>query len=318
MAAKNWYFIVNPHAGSGKTMSEWVIAEKELDKREIPYVSVFTERIGHAKELAYAAACEGYRKFMAVGGDGSVHEVMCGIVKAVDEGVAPASEFFLSVIPIGSGNDWIKTIGIPHDTVKAIEASDSEKTAREDILKARFSDKSSVVSNIAGAGFDSHVCDIVNAQKAAGKRSKRIYAKALVRTIAGLKSINVSVICDGKEVFSGPCYSISIGNGRYSGGGMLQTPGATIDDGQADMLIVPKLPIHVILKEVPKIFKGTIDKSPYTKTVRFRQATIVPLDAASADLVEIDGEVEGRLPVTFEMSGDQINIPASITAKDEK
>ena len=112
----DWYCIVNPHAGSGKTMPQWAIAEKILTASSVPYKTTLTNYKFHAEKLAYEAAQRGYRRFLAVGGDGSVHEVMNGIVRYTEETGAAPEDFTLSVIPIGSGNDWIKSLGIPHDT----------------------------------------------------------------------------------------------------------------------------------------------------------------------------------------------------------
>lgn len=312
MAAADCYIIVNPHSGSGKTMSEWFVAQDELAKRGIDYVSVFTEKIGHAKELAYKASIAGYRKIIAVGGDGTLHEVFCGIGKAVDEGVAPAQDFFISVIPIGSGNDWVKTTGVPRDTKKAVAAIASPHTAMEDYVSVRTASGTCVMANIGGIGFDSHVCDRVNSLKARGMRSKRIYLNSLIYTILHLNPINIEVIADGEKVFSGECYSIAFGNGEYSGGGMRQTAGALIDDGLLDVLIVPKTSLFNILRETPRLFKGNIGESRYIKSLRCREVSVVPLNAASADIVEVDGEIEGHLPLTIKMSGSQFRIPAKV------
>lgn len=310
MAAADCYIIVNPHSGSGKTMSEWSVAQDELKKKGIDYLSVFTKKIGHAKELAYRAAVEGYRKIIAVGGDGTLHEVFCGVGKAVDESIAPAEAFFISVIPIGSGNDWIKAIGIPHDTRKAVAVIASSHTDREDYVKVRTSNGSCVMANVGGLGFDSHVCERVNSLKSRGMRSKRIYINSLLYTILHLKALDIEVIADGERVFSGECYSIAFGNGEYSGGGMRQTPGALIGDGLLDVLIVPKTSLFNILREMPRLFKGNMGESKRIKSFRCREVSIVPLNAASKDIVEVDGEIEGHLPLTIEISGAQFRIPA--------
>lgn len=310
MAAADFYIIVNPHSGSGKTMSEWSVAQDELKEKGIEYVSVFTLKIGHAKELSYKAAVEGYRKIIAVGGDGTLHEVFCGVGEAVDKGIARAEEFFISVIPIGSGNDWVKAVGIPRDTKKAVEALASPRTEKEDYVRVRTSNGTCVMANVGGLGFDSHVCERVNSLKSRGMRSKRIYINSLLYTILHLNAINIEVIADGEKFFSGECYSIAFGNGEYSGGGMRQTPGARIGDGLLDVLLVPKVSLFNILREIPRLFKGNIDESKYIKFFRCREVSIVPLNAASADIVEVDGEIEGRLPLTIQVSGEQFKIPA--------
>jgi len=302
-----WYFIVNPRAGSGKTMQEWVPAERKLDKLGIPFITAYTDHKRHATTLAMEAASEGYRRIAAVGGDGSLHEVLTGICTWCSENGVPTSEFRMAVVPIGSGNDWIKSMGVPHDTSKVIDLIKNDSFSPMDIVRVNPSaGKSIYMANGAGTGFDSHVCEKVNLQKEAGMRGKRIYAAGLLKTIISLKVINVSVIADGKEAFSGPCYSIAVGNGRYSGGGMLQVPTATNNDGLLDVLVVPRISVFTIIREVPRIFNGTIHKCDKVTYLRCRKLDIVPLDAQSADFIEVDGELDGHLPISISIEGSQI------------
>lgn len=306
---KEWYSIVNPHAGSGKTMSEWAVADRRLSDLGIEYTTVLTKYKSHAAILAADAAAQGYRKFLAVGGDGSVHEVFSGILGyALREGI-PTEDFYIGVIPIGSGNDWIKSLGVPHDTQSIIDLIAGESFAREDVIKVSSSpDSVSYMANIGGVGFDSHVCERVNSQKEAGKRSARIYVSALMHTILNLRKIKVEVLCDDQSAFSGKCYSIAIGNGVYSGGGMKQTPLSDIDDSLIDVMVAPVMPLHVLARELPRIFKGTVAESKRIIYKKCSNLKVVPLDARSADIIEVDGEVEGTLPLEVEATGHKINV----------
>ena len=117
----SWYFIVNPRAGSGKTMSEWVPAERLLEAEGIPFVTAMTDHKKHAITLAREAAADGYRRIAAVGGDGSLHEVLGGICSWCEETGTPPEDFHLAVIPIGSGNDWIKSCHVPDDVTEALK-----------------------------------------------------------------------------------------------------------------------------------------------------------------------------------------------------
>ena len=183
-----------------------------------------------------------------------------------------------------------------------------ESFAQEDVVKVELSDeKVCYMANIGGIGFDSHVCEIVNRQKAAGRRSKMIYANALRRTMFSLRAINLQILADGKEVHNGPCLSIALGNGKYSGSGMCQVPLAEINDGILDALIVPKLPLTTLLKEVKRIFGHNIHESEHVKYVRCKTLEIIPLDARSKDIVEVDGEIEGMLPAKISITGSKIN-----------
>jgi len=304
-----WYIIVNPHAGSGKTIHEWEVAEKKLAACSVPYVSVFTDHKYHAEELAYKAAGKGFRCFLAVGGDGSVHETLSGMMRWSGENGVPSGEFTLGVIPIGSGNDWIKSLNVPHDTEKVVQLLAQESFTRQDVIKVTAAGgRVCTMANIGGTGFDSHVCARVNTQKEAGHRSARIYVNALFHTILNLKRFRAEIVCDGKTLYSGPCYSIAFGNGRYSGGGMKQTCDALIDDGLIDIMVVPVVSIFAILKEVRRVFDGTTSSSSRIIYSRAREIHVAPLDARSSDIVEMDGEIVGNLPLVLEATGQQVNV----------
>ena len=304
-----WYFIVNPRAGSGKTMSAWVPAERLLEQKGIPYITAMTDHKKHAIELAREAAAAGYRRIAAVGGDGSLHEVLGGICGWCDEAGVSTEEFSLAVVPIGSGNDWIKSCGVPDDTLEVIEMIGRGCFGRMDVVRATSAGgRISYMANVGGVGFDSHVCDRVNRQKERGMRGKMIYLDGLRYTMFHLSAIAISVQADGAEVFSGPAFSLAMGNGPWSGGGMRQVPRAVNDDGVLDFMIVPKAPLSKLVREVPRLFRGNADQSTLIRTGRCRALTIAPLDAASTDIIEFDGEIEGRLPLLVEITGQQINV----------
>ena len=304
-----WYFIVNPRAGSGRTMSQWVPAEKLLEQKGVPFVTALTDHKKHAEELAREAAAAGYRRIAAVGGDGSLHEVLGGICSWCEESDTDPGEFWLAVVPIGSGNDWIKSCGVPDDVDEVVKLIAQESFGRMDVVRATSRDgRVTFMANCAGTGFDSHVCERVNRQKERGLRGRMIYLKALRYTIFHLKPINIIVRADDKEVFSGEVYSLATGNGPWSGGGLRQVPLARNDDGQLDYMIVPRAPLLKLVREVPRLLAGTAHESELILTGRCTTLQIAPLDEASADLVEFDGEVEGRLPMIIALPGQQIRV----------
>ena len=299
----DWYCIVNPHAGSGKTMPEWSSAEKSLTRLKVPYKTTLTNYKFHATKLAYEASQHGYRKLLAVGGDGSVHEVLCGIMQYCDEfGVAP-EDFTLAVIPIGSGNDWIKTTKVPHDTAKVVELIAKESFDMMDIIRVETADGVSYMANVGGTGFDSHVCDRVNALKAQGKRSSRIYINALIHTLFTTKKFDAIISSDGKVVHDGAVLSVALGNGPYSGGGMRQVPLAVNNDGWLDYMIVPKISIFKILHELPRLFKGNVDQAEFLLSGRCKELLI-----SGKNIVEVDGEIKGNLPLKVSVTGSQIRV----------
>ena len=308
-AKTDWYFIVNPRAGSGKTMSEWVPAERRLQNLGIPFVTAMTDHKRHATELAREAAANGYRRIVAVGGDGSLHETLNGIAGYCEESGADTSEFYLGVMPIGSGNDWIKSLGVPHDLEKVINLIEHGSFGQMDVVKVLMADGNYAwMANVGGTGFDSHVCSRVNMQKERGMRGKLIYLNALRHTMTHLAQLKLKVVADGNTVHEGICYSIALGNGCYSGSGMRQVPLADINDGIIDYMIVPQVSLSRMLKEVPRLFNGSLNESDAVISGKCKSIQIVPLDSGSEDIIELDGEIVGQLPLSIEMSEKKINV----------
>ena len=315
-----WYIIVNPRAGSGKTLSGWTEAERRLLECGVPFTSVFTRYKSHARELAQQAARDGYRRLLAAGGDGTVHEMFCGVLDFCIGTGTPAEEFLLGNIPIGSGNDWLRSLDVPRDIETAVRLVSEEASRMQDVVSVTNSEgKVCCMANIGGTGFDSQVCERVNARKERGHRSRWIYLTSLIVTILKLKRLNVEISGDGEVVYSGPCFSVAFGNGRYSGGGMLQTAAAVMDDGMVDILVVPVMSLLRIAREIHRLFDGTTPESSSLIYRQCREITVRPLDAASGSKaqaapssrpVEIDGEIEGILPVTISATGQKVGIVA--------
>lgn len=316
-----WYAIVNPHSGSGRSMSSWQKAEIRLRQLHVHYTSTKSESQGHAIELAREAASKGYRRFIAVGGDGTVHEVLNGIMHFVEDpkNTVPLSEFTLGVLPVGSGNDWISSHGMPHDPDAVIDIIAACQTSRQDVVKAvqyattdtgeLIPSRTDYMLNIAGIGFDGRVCEVVNARKAVGHSGRMIYFRALLTVLRHFYSFKTKVIADGKVVFDGDCYSMAFGIGPYSGGGMRQVPDAVLDDGLLDMLIIPKIRIPYLVSRLPLLYTGTIGQVPELIYCKAKEIKVLSSDGyEDVEPIEIDGEVVGRFPVCFEVLPSQIKV----------
>ena len=162
--------------------------------------------------------------------------------------------------------------------------------------------------NVGGIGLDARVCEIVNRKKERGRRGKKLYVSALLYCIRHRVPIRAKVICDGQTIFSGRYLSMAFGVGKYSGGGMRQTPEAVLDDGLLDITIIPDIPIWTIAKEVYKLFTGNFLTIKEVIPAKCREVFILPESEADAEPVEVDGEVVGRAPVKMEVLEQQINI----------
>ena len=318
-----WFAVINVYAASSKASRKWAKAEERMKARGMVFHGSRTGKGGNAMELTFDACMAGYRKFVAVGGDGTVHDVLNGIAGFVDwtrEGGRPLdfSDFTIGVIPVGSGNDWIKTAGVPKDVEAAADVLEAGSVRSQDVVRVSMLEHAapphgrvmamSYMMNVGGVGIDARVCEAVNAQKRQGKRGKILYVTSLIKAISERVSSDAKVICDGKEVFDGLYYSMAFGVGKYSGGGMRQTPEAVMDDGLLDMTIIPEIPLRRIIPEAPRLFTDTFLKIPELTAVKAKVITVIPGSAACAEPVEVDGEVVGKAPVRFEVLDSQINV----------
>ncbi len=322
-----WFAVVNIFAASKKAGKMWRKAEKVLRHDNVRFTSRRTGTNGNAMNITCDACKEGYRKFVAVGGDGTIHDVLEGIMFYIESrclvGEAVSlSDFTFAVIPVGSGNDWIKTTGVPNDVAKSAALLRHGSLSRQDVVKVTLLDCSALpeektykiayMANVGGVGLDAGVCEKVNKEKKRGKRGKILYVKALLYHIIHRKPAFARVICDGRQVFEGSFLSMSFGLGKYSGGGMRQTPEAVIDDGLLDMTIIPDLPLLKIAREAPKLFSDKFWTVRELSTSRSRSILVVPYDTDGrpvvGEKVEVDGEVIGRAPVKFEILPNQLNI----------
>ena len=314
---KQWIIIVNVYAASKKAGLLWRRAERLLKKRGIAYQCRFTGTDGHACELARKASEQGFRRIVAVGGDGTVHDVLNGIMHYVDDAKLSGTEvsldeFTLAVLPMGSGNDWIRSTGVPRNIRGAVSLLESESFIRQDIVRANILELDGSVKsftymvNIGGAGIDADVCRVVNVNKKLGYKGKILYVIGLMRCLRKRVPISVKVLCDGNLLYDGNIFSIAFGIGKYSGGGMRQTSDAALDDGLLDVTVIPDIPVGVIATKAHKLFTGSFTKVRELFVGRGRSVEIIP--ESVRPYVEVDGEVVGHAPVRFDVLPSQINV----------
>ena len=310
-----WLIVVNVFAASKKAGELWRRAESLLKQEGISYECRYTGDSGNACRIAEDSAREGYRKFVAVGGDGTVHDVLNGIMFFVDSPELKAvrlEDFYLAVLPMGSGNDWIKSLGIPRDVKNIVGLISSGSFGRQDVVKVSLKDESgspksvTYMANVGGVGIDADVCRIVNVNKKMGMSGKILYVKALIQCLMRRVPVVARVLCDGEEVYHGKYFSIAFGIGKYSGGGMRQTSDAVMDDGLLDMTIIPELGALTIAMKAPQLFTGTFSRIKQLVSKRGTKIEVIPDNGRP--YVEVDGEVIGTAPVCMEIMGQQINV----------
>ena len=285
--------IVNPVAGANATYRKWPKISSLLRHIGLPFEFQYTEGVGHAIELAREAANNGCQFLVAVGGDGTVHEVANGILLSKD-----LKETTIGIISTGTGGDFIRSVGIDRDYVKACSSLTGVKRRLIDVGVVEYhkngqSHKRFFV-NSSGVGFDAAVAEISNRlPKFLGGTLP--YIIGLLKSLVGYqnKTVTISV---GDKVESKRILSVVVANGCYFGGGMRVAPLADIDDGLLDVITVGDMGKLELLRVFPTIYKGTQIHHPKVETAK---TTRVKIESAEKFLVHADGEFLGEGPVSF-------------------
>jgi YegS/Rv2252/BmrU family lipid kinase len=302
---KEWLAIVNPNAGNGKGHKDWDLIAGFLKQRHLNVNVKFTQAKGHAVMLVTEAVREGYRNILTVGGDGTLNEVVNGVFT---NRVSASTDISLALIPVGTGNDWGRMFGIPLDYEKAVGIICEGKKMLHDIgIISYFSGTDSrkrYFINIAGLGFESVVVKRTNHQKDKGHSGKAIYFYNLLMSLLSYKNTPAEIIVDG-ERHSANVFSINVGNGRYCGGGMRQTPDAIPDDGLLDVTVINGIGKVEIIRSLKMLYDGSILSHP--KIDGYKCKTL-EVSSDSVLWAEADGESLGHTPAAFSIIPAAINI----------
>ena len=289
--------IVNPTSARGQMGKHWPQIEETLRAGKFPFESVFTERRGHATELAHAALDAGFDLIVAVGGDGTLNEVMNGMIS---DGKAINPDAALGVIPGGTGSDFVRTAGLPRDTIAAAQhLAHATRNCSLDIGEMIFDvdgkETHRYFANVAGMGFDA---EVIARLEHGGKRGGGTipYLSALVTTISSYRNKDVSLRVDDQPMRQGRMNSVVICNGKYFGGGMRVGPNATLDDAKFDIIVLGDFSTFEILMNTPKIYNGS--HLALTKVSQDR-GQVVRVESRQRMLIEADGELIGAGPATF-------------------
>lgn len=299
MNEDRWIVIVNPKAGSGRGLKDWPIISNQMYNSNLHFTCLFTEHKYHAVELTVKAINDGFRNIVAVGGDGTIHEVVNGIFiqKAV-----PTTEISLAVIPAGTGNDWIRMFGISRTYSEAVRSLVEKRTVLQDVGKVEYYETrvkhTRYMANVAGLGYDAVVNLKYNDLKDDGKYGKGLYLRSTFHTFLGYTAKKFSIRADGKPFYEGMVFSGAVGIGKYNGGGMQQTPNALVDDGLMDLTIIKKISKLRIVRNFKLLYSGNIYSIP---KVLHTQAKKIEIETWPETRIEIDGEAVGTSPFVFEL-----------------
>ena len=161
------------------------------------------------------------------------------------------------------------------------------------------------MANIGGLGFDANVCFKVDGYKDAGKTGSSLYVKGLLRAFFGYTNKRFRIVVDGNTLYEGKVFSTAFGIGRYSGGGMLQTPEALPDDGLLDITVIKKIPKLKIIFNIRKLYSGDIYS---IRQVIHTKGRNVQVESSPVAKVEVDGEAVGFTPVAVKMMPQALRI----------
>ncbi len=237
---------------------------------------------GHASEIAEKAALDGYKTIVALGGDGTIHEVINGIMA-----VEPEKRPRLGIVPVGSGNDFASTVGIPRNSVEALKNVFSGTPRRMDVAIAiDGSGRKEYWMNTLGMGFDSAVN--FYSRQIPIFQGFMIYFLALIRTIIeNYRPFTITGTIDG-EPFEKETLMLTVTNGRREGGGFLLSPDALQDDGLLNYTLVDVISRLKMLMAIPHFLKGTHDSLNYVKTGTFKK---ISLRSNNPLYIHADGEM---------------------------
>lgn len=293
--------IVNPNSANGSLGRRWPELASVL-RRHLAFDEVRTKGPGDATELTRQALADGAARVVAIGGDGTINEVVNGFFD--DEGTAISGEAALGIVPFGTGGDFRKTANLPKDTERAAAILARGATRRIDVGRLDFVTRDGASArrmfiNIASFGISGMVDRLVNqSSKALGGR----LSFALATAVAGMRYDNrrVRMVFDEREddAVEMTINSVAIANGRYFGGGMFIAPDAELDDGRFDVVALGDFSLRDFLLHGRRLYNGShleLDKVSHRRAQTVRAE---PLDHHEVEL-DVDGETPGVLPATF-------------------
>ncbi|MBV8085622.1 MAG: diacylglycerol kinase family lipid kinase [Chloroflexi bacterium] len=300
--------IVNPVAGYGAGSRAVPVIEAAMKDAGAPGDIIQTERAGHATTIAAGAVQRGVETIVAVGGDGTVHEVLNGLLAG---GAAPARAT-LAIIPTGSGNDLARVLRIPTEVAAACRLLDGHAVRRIDVGLATALGGPRVgelppggrfFANILGLGFTAAV--VAESLTVGPLTGVERYAKAIERALQ-LRWVTpaISLVADGQRL-SDRIVIQEICNGQWEGGGFWVAPDARIDDGLFDIVTVAAMPQPELMELIPRIASGDHRGHDAVSVIRARQLT---WESAEPVAVQADGEVLAEAATRLEC----LVVPAAV------
>jgi diacylglycerol kinase (ATP) len=282
--------IVNPAAGAGKSGKLWPEIMGHFKGNGLRFDHHITEAPGHATELAREAAKAGYEMVVAVGGDGTIHEIVNGLYASGNLGDA-----LLGIVSTGTGSDYVRTVGVSKNYKDACQSFLKPKILSVDLGMVNYRQNGKEMErlfvNFAGTGFDAEIVRRTTHQfKYLGALPS--YLMGALTTLITYRNKEVLLKLDGQESIRKVC-TVIMNNGRYGGGGMYTAPGADLSDGLFDVMIVGDISKPDFMVSLPRLYKGTHVTHP---KVTMKLAKTIEIESRKKMALQADGELLGELP----------------------
>lgn len=292
-----WFAIVNPVAGKGNGLRDWPQISSLLSNAGVVVDSLFTLHKFHATELMVWAITKGYRKIIIVGGDGTIHETINGLFL---QNEVETCDVTISVIAVGTGNDWIRMFGIPRNYTEAIRSICEGHTFLQDVGRVTYFESHvpqvRYLANVGGVAYDASVCRRFNRLKERGYRGNWLYVLSALQNAISYRCKKTLIEADGKIVFDDKLFTATIGIGKYTGGGMSQTPYAIPDDGLFDLTVIPKMNRIKLFARFGTLYNDNIYN---ISGVELHRAAHLRIVSNPPTRLELDGEILGLSEFSF-------------------
>lgn len=289
---KHLVFIINPKSGVERQKEIKAAIDSDLDKNQFSYEILKTEFAKHGTTLAKEAARNGAYAVVAVGGDGSVNDIVQGLL---------GTDTMLAIIPKGSGNGMARTMKIPLDTVGAIQVINKGKVVAMDVA---FANGRPFISN-AGVAFDALISKKFAKSE---KRGLMVYSWLVTRHMWAYKEWEFSITIDGKPLKE-KAFMINVANGQQFGYNFKIAPMASYTDGVLDLIIVKKFPKVMGGTLVLRAMNGSIAKSPFVEHITGKEIVITH---PSLRLMQTDGDAhpcESSIKFTIQPGAQKVIVP---------
>ncbi len=295
--------ILNPRAGAGSAGENLDTLKRAADVAFEKWDVRLTEGPGHATELAAAAAEEDFQIIAAVGGDGTCHEVINGLI--VDDRARNRKAAF-TVIPFGTGSDLMKSLKVPRRLAGALWIAATGMSLPTDVGKATVTTDAGPLTryfiNVAGFGANGEVVRRANAS------SKRLggrvtFLRASLATAATYRPPQLKLTWEGPEGggdFEGRLMSSFLANGAYCGGGMWVGKGGHMHDGLMELSLLPPASRARQAIDLRRLYDGSLDRVAGAVRVRVSQLQVTARTGEQV-FIDLDGELSGMLPARFEV-----------------